>query len=39
LETFEDTLNRRLQGRVVSDLAFKMIMPESGYLITDILSS
>lgn len=38
VETFEDPRNRRLDGHVVGDWGLKMVAPESGYLITDILT-
>lgn len=39
VETFEDTRNKRLDGHVVTNFDRRLVAPESGYLITGILSS
>lgn len=38
VETFEDTRNKRLDGHVVTNFDRRLVAPESGYLITNILS-
>jgi hypothetical protein len=38
VETFEDTINRRMSGHVVGDWGLEMVAPESGYKINQILS-
>lgn len=38
VQTFEDLENERLKGHIVTNFDQKLVAPESGYLITEILS-